>query len=293
MEYVVITPARNERGYIGATLESMIAQTQRPLRWVIVSDGSTDGTDELIDTYRAGYDWIELVRLPTHRDRSFAAKVEGFNAGFARVRDISFDVIASLDADIEFGPNYFEFLLQRFDADPRLGVAGTPFVEGNRHYDYRFTNIHHVSGACQVFRRQCFADIGGYVPIKGGGIDWVAVTTARCRGWHTQTFTEMTCHHLRPMGTATKSRFTVAFHQGQKDYYLGGHPVWQLFRSVRQATQPPYVFFGASLLAGYIWAWVRRVERPVSPGLMRFHRHEQMQRLRTFFRRATVVKRRS
>src|SRR5262245_32605816 len=102
MEYVVITPARNERGYIGATLESMIAQTRRPLRWVIVSDGSTDGTDELVDTYRARYDWIELVRLPTNRDRSFAAKVDGFNAGFARVRDIQFDVIASLDADIAF-----------------------------------------------------------------------------------------------------------------------------------------------------------------------------------------------
>jgi hypothetical protein len=293
MNYVVITPARNERGYIGATLESMIAQTQRPVRWVIVSDGSSDGTDELVDTYRARYDWIELVRLGVHRDRSFAAKVEGFNAGFARVRELSFDVIASLDADIAFGPNYFEFLLQRFAADPRLGVAGTPFVEGNRHYDYRFTNIHHVSGACQVFRRQCFEDIGGYVPIKGGGIDWVAVTTARWRGWHTQTFMEMTSQHLRPMGTATKSRFTVAFHQGQKDYSLGGHPVWQLFRSVHQAAQRPYVFFGASLFAGYVWAWVRRIERPVSPGLMRFHRHEQMQRLRTFFRRAAVAARRS
>jgi hypothetical protein len=264
----------------------MIAQTERPVRWVIVSDGSTDGTDELVDSYGARYDWIELVRLPADRDRSFAAKVHGFNAGFARLRELSFDVIASLDADIAFAPTYFEFLLERFAADPRLGVAGTPFVEGNRHYDYRFTNIHHVSGACQVFRRQCFEEIGGYVPIKGGGIDWVAVTTARWKGWHTQTFTEMTCQHLRPMGTATKSRFTVAFHQGRKDYALGGHPVWQLFRSVRQATQRPYVFGGASLFAGYVWAWARRVERPVSPGLMHFHRDEQMQRLRTFFGRA-------
>jgi glycosyltransferase involved in cell wall biosynthesis len=125
MKYVVITPARNERDYIGATLDSMIAQTQRPLRWVIVSDGSTDDTDELVDTYRARYDWIELVRLPTHRNRNFASKVEGFNAGLARY-ELSFEVIASLDADIAFKPNYFEFLLQRLNADPRLGVAGTP-----------------------------------------------------------------------------------------------------------------------------------------------------------------------
>jgi poly-beta-1,6-N-acetyl-D-glucosamine synthase len=262
----------------------MVAQTHLPLAWVIVSDGSTDGTDDLVEQYRARFPWIELVRLPKQRQRSFAAKVDAFNAGFNRIHALPFDLLVSLDADIAFDPGYFEYLVERFGANPALGVAGTPFVEKDRHYDYAYSNIEHVSGACQVFRRQCFDDIGGYLPIAGGGIDWVAVTTARLRGWQTRTFTEMTCRHLRPMGTAARSRLSVDFHHGQRDYYLGGHPLWQVFRSVHQAMRPPYVVVGASLMAGYVWAWMKRVRRPVSAELVRFHRAEQMQRLHAFLR---------
>jgi biofilm PGA synthesis N-glycosyltransferase PgaC len=285
LQYVVISPARNERKFIEQTLGSMLAQTRPPLRWVIVSDGSTDGTDELIERYQRRSDWLELVRLPLHRDRSFAAKVQAFNAGFERVRSLPFDLIASLDADLAFAPGYFEFLVSRFEANPRLGVGGTPFVEHGRHYNYDYTNIEHVSGACQVFRRQCFEDIGGYRPIEGGGIDWVAVTTARLKGWETRTFTELTCEHLRPMGSAVRSRIGAYFHHGKKDYYLGGHPVWQLFRALHQASRPPYAVAGASLLGGYVWAWLTRMERPVPPELVRFHQAEQMRRLRAFVRR--------
>lgn len=287
LQYVVITPARNEAKFIRRTLQSMVSQSHLPLRWVVVSDGSTDGTDEVVNEFQRGRDWIELVRMPEQRDRSFAAKVQCFERGFERVRDLPFDLVASLDGDIEFDARYFEFLLEKFDANPRLGVGGTPFVEAKdkTQYDYRYSNIEHVSGACQVFRRECFEQIGGYVPIKGGGIDWTAVTTARMKGWQTRTFPEKTCLHLRPMGTGSRSPLTVNFYHGQRDYYLGGHPVWQIFRSVHQLTRPPYVFGGVSLLAGYTWAWLRRVERPVSPELVRFNRKEQMDRLRTFFRK--------
>jgi glycosyltransferase involved in cell wall biosynthesis len=286
LRYVVITPARNEGRYIRRTLESMVAQSCPPLRWVVVSDGSTDDTDDVVNEYRQRRDWIELVRMPEQRDRSFAAKVQCFESGFARVKSLPFDLVASLDADIEFEPDYFEFLLARFAANPRLGVGGTPFVEANRErYNYEYSNIEHVSGACQVFRRQCYEDIGGYLGIKGGGIDWTAVTTARLKGWQTRTFPEKTCLHLRPMGTGARRPIAVNFHHGQRDYYLGGHPLWQLFRSAHQITRRPYVFGGLSLLAGYLWAAVRRVERPVSPELMRFHRAEQMNRLKQFFDR--------
>jgi glycosyltransferase involved in cell wall biosynthesis len=280
LRYVVVTPARDEEAYIRQTLESMAAQTRLPLRWVIVSDGSTDRTDEVVDDYRRGRDWIELLRMPGRRERSFAAKVRCFDRGFDRVRGLPFDLVASLDADVSFDPGYFEFLVGKFAENPRLGVAGTPFVEGHRHYDYRFTSIEHVSGACQVFRRECFEEIGGYVPIAGGGIDWAAVTTARMKGWQTRTFTEKTCQHLRPMGTGSRRRLSASFHHGQKDYVLGGHPVWQMFRGVHQMTRPPYLLGGMSLLAGYGWALLRRAERPVPADLVRFHRAEQMARLR-------------
>ncbi len=288
LRYVVITPARNEEQYIRLALDSMVAQTHPPVRWVIVSDASTDRTDEIVNEYRKRCDWIDLVRMPEHRDRSFAAKVQGFNAGFKAVESLHFDVVASLDADISFAPDYFEFLLGQFGWNPRLGVAGTPFVEGGSHYDYRFTNIEHVSGACQLFRRECFKEIGGYVPIKGGGIDWTAVTTARMKGWQTRTFTEKTCLHHRQMGTGSASQLRGIYRHGQKDYYLGGHPLWQMFRGSYQMTRRPYVIGGVSLLAGYASAFLRGAKRPISDELVRFHQAEQMSRLKRLFGKGRV-----
>jgi len=282
LTYALITPARNEEQFIRLTLESMVGQTCRPVRWVIVSDGSTDRTDDIVNEYVRSHDWITFIRLPEHRDRSFAAKVGSFNAGFEHIKTLTFDVVGNLDADISFEADYFAFLLGQFASNKRLGVAGTPFVEAGLHYDYRFTNIEHVSGACQLFRRECFAEIGGYVPIPGGGIDWTAVTTARMMGWQTRTFVEKTCVHHRPMGTgASNGQLKAAFRHGQKDYALGGHPLWQLFRGAYQMTRPPFVIGGAALLAGFAWALATRAERPISSALIEFNRTEQMARLRS------------
>jgi len=281
LTYAIITPARNEERHIRLTLESMARQSHPPVRWVVVSDGSTDRTDDIVGEYVSRTDWIEFVRLPVEQDRSFAAKVHAFNAGFERLEGLSFDVVGSLDADISFEPDYIEFLLARFAENPRLGVAGTPFVEDGTHYDYRFTNIEHVSGACQLFRRECFEQIGGYVPIAGGGIDWAAVTTARMKGWQTRTFVEKSCLHHRPMGTGSaKGQIRSLFRHGLKDYALGGHPIWQLFRGAYQMTRRPYVVGGAALLAGYVWALAAGRERPISIELVRFNRLEQMARLK-------------
>jgi glycosyltransferase involved in cell wall biosynthesis len=285
LRYVLITPARNEERFIRMTIESVIAQTHVPLRWVIVSDGSTDRTDAIVEEYRQQYSWITLIRMPEKRDRSFAAKVNCFNVGLDNVKQLPYDVIGNLDADITFEPEYFDFLLARFAMNASLGVAGTPFVENGAHYDYRFTNIEHVSGACQLFRRECFEQIGGYQPIKGGGIDWVAVTTARLRGWQTRTFTEKTCLHHRPIGTgSTSNKLKAIFRYGKKDYYLGGHPLWQVFRGAYQLTKPPYIVGGLCLIAGYWSAMLQRTKRPIPQELVDFQRAEQMARLRRLFR---------
>ncbi len=282
LTFALITPARNEEAFIEQTIQSVISQTILPKKWVIVSDGSTDGTDEIVQRYLPKYPWIELVRMPERRDRHFAAKVACFNAGFEKLKTEEFDIIGNLDADITFEKDYFEFLLSKFSADEQLGVAGTPFVEGANSYNFKFTTVEHVSGACQLFRRECFRQIGGYQPVKCGGIDWIAVTTARMNGWKTRTFVERVCHHHRPMGTAEVGALRANFKLGGQDYYLGGHPLWQLFRACYQATRKPYIAGGASLLAGYMWSWVRGIDRPVSPELIRFHRGEQMRRLKHF-----------
>jgi len=281
--YVLITPARNEAQFIDLTLRSVVAQTVRPLKWVIVSDGSTDGTDEIVEKYDVLHPWIELMRMPERQERNFAGKVHAFNAGYARVRNLDFEVIVSLDADISLGTDYFSFLLGKLAVDPMLGLVGTPFQEpSGQIYDYRFVSNEHVSGACQVFRRECFEAIGGYVPVKGGSIDHIAVITARMRGWKTRTFTEMVCLHHREMGTAQRSILRSKFKLGIKDYAVGNHPLWELFRATYQMTKAPLVVGGMAVGLGYFWALLRGVERPISDELMAFHRHEQMQRLKKF-----------
>lgn len=285
LTYVVITPARNEAQFIELTLKSVVAQTVLPLRWIIVSDGSTDGTDEIVRKYASEHPWIELLRMPERSERHFAGKVHAFNAGFDRVQGLDYDVVVSLDGDVSFDADYFSFLLDKLAADPTLGLTGTPFQEvSGRIYDYRFVSIEHVSGACQVFRRECFESIGGYVPVKGGSIDHIAVITARMKGWKTRTFTEKVCLHHRTMGTAQRSVLMSRFKLGVKDYAVGNHPLWELFRTVHQMRMAPLGLGGLALGAGYFWALLRRAERPVSRTLMDFHRQEQMQRLKKFFR---------
>lgn len=279
--YVVITPARNEARAIELTIRSMIAQTVLPLRWVIVSDGSTDATDEIVSGYTAVHPWMELICMPERRERHFAGKVYAFNAGRDRVASIPWEVIVSLDADITFDPDYFAFLLEKLAENRELGLVGTPFQEvSGETYDYRFVNIEHVSGACQVFRRECYEAIGGYVPVKGGSIDNIAVIMARMRGWKTRTFPEKFCLHHRDMGTAQRGPISARFKFGAKDYAIGNHPLWEVCRCLYQVTRKPPVVGGLALGAGYFWAWLTRVERPVSDELIAFHRREQMGRLK-------------
>lgn len=293
LPYVLITPARNESAFIEKTIQSVINQTVLPLKWVIVDDGSLDDTASIVKKYLPSHDWMELVELPKHRERNFAGKVYAFNVGLEKVKDVQYDIIGNLDADISFEETHFEFLLTKFSEDDNLGVAGTVFEEegGYSSATHSFEGQDIVAGQCQIFRRQCFLDIGGYKPHKAGGIDWMAVTTARMMGWTTRQFREKAFFHYRHLGTAERGRLAAAFSYGEKDYYLGGHPLWEMFRTAYRATQKPYVVGGLALGAGYCWAFLRRAKRPVSPELMRFHRQEQMLKLKTIVKTLLTFKR--
>jgi len=281
MKYVLITPARNEEAFIETTLASMLKQTVLPERWVIVDDGSTDNTAAIVASFADGISWIELLRREQRADRNFAGKVYAFKAGLERVQSIDFEIIGNLDADVSFDADYLDFLIRKFAEDSLLGVAGTPFTENSGYDSTRdsFEGENHVAGGCQLFRRRCFEEIGGYVPNRVGGIDWVAVTTARMRGWKTRSFPEKRFHHYRSLGTAERSVLGSLFSYGEKDYYLGGSPVWQIFRVAYRMGKRPVIIGGLALLFGYCWAALRRIKRPVSRELMRFHRREQMRKL--------------
>jgi glycosyltransferase involved in cell wall biosynthesis len=277
--YVLITPARNEVAFIEETIQSVVAQTVRPVKWVIVSDGSTDGTDEIVKRYAAEHDWIELLRMPERKERHFAGKVLAFNAGYERVRHLPYGFLACMDADISFQPDYFAFLLEKASRDSKLGVVGTAFRDSRVPYDYRFVSTEHVSGPCQVFRRECFEHIGGYLPLRGGGVDHVAVLTARMKGWKTRCFTDKAYHH-RDMGSAKHGALGYKFVTGRLDYALGGHPLWELFRVIYQMAKRPWVFGGIMIGAGYTFAALTRSKLSISRELVLFRRREQMVRLK-------------
>jgi glycosyltransferase involved in cell wall biosynthesis len=284
--YVVLTPARNESQFIELTIQSVVTQVVRPLRWVIISDGSTDGTDEIVQRYVAIHPWIELLRMPDRTQRHFAGKVNAINAGRARVAHLPYEVIACLDADISFESDYFSFLLEQLASDPNLGLVGTPYIDtSSQVYDYRFVSQANVSGACQVFRRQCFDDIGGYAEVKGGAIDTIASISARMKGWKTHTFTERQSLHHRMIGTAESGAIRARFFLGQRDYSIGNHPLWEGFRGIYQMTKKPWIIRGLALMAGYAWACLRHSSRPVSREIVAFRRKEQMHHLATLFTR--------
>jgi len=285
MKYILITAARNEELFITKTLDSVVTQTALPERWIIIDDGSTDRTAEIVESYTKRHPWIQLLRRPRRVDRNFAGKVQAVTAGLDQARSLEFEIIGNLDADISFEPDYMEFLLQRLSEDGELGVAGTPFTQDGGYDSARdsFEGDNYVAGPCQLFRYRCFQEIGGYVPNPAGGVDWIAVMTARMKGWKVRAFPEKRFHHYRTMGTAGRGTLGALFSYGEKDYYLGGSPVWQLFRVAYRMGKKPVLLGGLALLLGYVWAALRRVNRVVSPELMRFHRHEQMKKLRAVF----------
>jgi hypothetical protein len=286
MKYVLITPAHNEEGFIEKTLDAMITQTVLPERWVIVDDGSIDHTAEIVESYAKRHPWIELVRRQRRPDRNFASKAHAVAAGLERMGSLQFEIVGNLDADVSFGPDYMGFLMRKFAEDPELGVAGTPFTQDGDYDSSKdsFEGENYVAGPCQLFRRDCFQDIGGYVPNRAGGVDWIAAMTARMKGWNVRSFSEKRFHHHRTLGTAGQGPLRALFSYGEKDYYLGGSPVWELFRVAYRLTKKPRLTGGCALLLGYCWAALTRTKRAVGPELMRFHRREQMIKLGAIIR---------
>jgi GT2 family glycosyltransferase len=277
--YVVVTPAHNESETILAVMECLAAQTILPARWVVVDDASTDQTADLVRTAQSRFAWIDLICLQRGGDRNFGGKARGFNAGTDHLRGLSFDYIANLDADVTFPPDYFAYLLACLEADPRLGVVGTPFREGGfTGYDYRFTNPEHVSGACQLFRRACLEDVGGYQFIPSGGIDWVASTTARMLGWRTLTCPERHLMHHRRIGTGDRHGGNLQLRQGRKDYMLGNGLGWQMLRCLYQVRYRPYVTGAILMMVGYLQYALVRKPRPISARLVEFVRTEHSTR---------------
>jgi poly-beta-1,6-N-acetyl-D-glucosamine synthase len=284
LEYVLITPARDEDLFIDGVCQSVLRQTKQPKLWVIVNDNSADDTAERVRRYIHAAEWIVLVHAGNQRCRPFHSKVYGFNAGYDYIKrqQVSYDVIGNLDADVSCGDDYFEYLLTKFKESSGLGVAGTDYVERGFHSgrDTRASRLH-VNGQCQLFRRQCFEDIGGYKPTECGGEDLRAVIMARHHGWETRSFSERVLVHHRAMGTKHTGLLEAKFNHGRHDHIIGNPFLWQLLRVAYWTKHKPYFVGGIMLFLGYFWSFVRGDSIVLPPEALRSYRREQYQRLKT------------
>lgn len=284
-QYVLITPARNEEKYIECTIRSVVAQSVKPLRWIIVSDGSTDRTDEIVETYARRCSFIKLLSARNVGKRNFGSKVNAFNSGYNSLEGLSYSFIGNLDADVSFAPDYFEKVLNNFDNNPQLGIAGGIIEELiNGKYVTQNISLNSVAGAVQLFRRECFEQIGGYIPLKMGGIDAAAEIMARMHGWKVQTLPSLRVLHHRRVATGGGDILKARFRQGKMYYNLGYHPVFQLVRSAYKIADPPVLLGSTVMIAGFMWSYIRSHERGLPQEVNSFLRKEQKRRLRHLLR---------
>jgi poly-beta-1,6-N-acetyl-D-glucosamine synthase len=279
--YVLITPAKNEELFIGKTLDSVVSQTLKPLLWVIVDDSSTDRTAEIISKYAEQYNFISLLRMQTSSQRDFGRKAIAFKSGFASVQGLEYSYIGNLDADISLEPDYFQNIVNEFEKNPTLGIAGgSVYVKIGSKFVTGDNTLDSVGGAVQLFRRKCFEEIGGYLPLKQGGIDAAAEITARMKGWSVRKFPENKVWEHRMTGTAIDPLWSAEFKQGMRFHSLGYGTLFYLLRSVAKILDPP-LFIGSALsLSGF--AYARLSGRPISlpPEIVSYLRREQIAKVK-------------
>jgi hypothetical protein len=277
--YVLVTPVRNEVETVGRTIESVVGQTCLPKEWVIVSDGSTDGTNEVIESACLGRPWIRLLKLPARLERSFAAVVQNTELGVAALECQHFDYLGLLDADVEFQADYYERVLRRFDENPRLGLGGGVVIDVGSQPSRLPRNRSDVPGAVQFFRRECFRSLGPLYQVPEGGWDCLTCVVARMNGFETQLFPELVVKHLKPRNAAEGGAFRRHCQLGERDYALGYDPVFAVVRWLARAFDSPVLGGATAALLGYAGAALRRRPRVVPREVIDFMRKEQSERL--------------
>ncbi len=283
-KYVVISPVRDEAQYLQRTIDSMVAQTMRPTLWVIVDDGSTDDTPNIAVRAAQAHDWIQLYRRPDCGERKVGGGVvEAFYDGLSLVGLSDYEYVCKLDGDLEFGPTYFEHLLEKFEADPRLGTAsGKCWLATNSRLVLERTGDEFSLGACKTYRRKCFQEIGGLVR----EVMWDGIDCHRCRmsGWKALSYydEELRLIHLRPMGSSFRSIYHGRLRWGFGQYFMGTHPLYALAISVYRMFERPWMIGGLCILLGYLLGYVQGMNRYNDLEFRRYLRRWQLARLRPF-----------
>lgn len=286
LSYVLITPARNEERFISQTIDSVAAQTIKPLRWVIVNDGSTDRTKEIVQSRARAHEFITLVNLERVGQRDFARKAHAFAKGLSVIGDLDYRFIGNLDADISLQPDYYGAILGKFAEDPALGIAGgIVYTKIGERFLTSDATTHSVGGAVQLFRRDCFQAIGGYMPLPHGGIDAAAEIKARMLGWKVRKFLDYKVMEQRRTGSASGTPIAARIREGRRFHSLGYGLLFYLARSAYRLKDPPAVIGSLAAIYGYLNSYLKREPVQLPGDMVDFIRHEQLERLKTLCRR--------
>lgn len=278
--YVLITPAKDEETLIGETLASVISQSLLPKEWVIVNDGSTDGTADIVSAVCEDHPWIHLVNLAPRQSRGFDAVVHAAETGASAITVNDYQYIGLLDADLRFGPDYFEKLIQKFEVNPRCGLGGGMVIDLGEPKNRLPRSRQNVPGASQFFRRKCFEDLGGLLAIPEGGWDTITCIQARMLGYETHLFTDLVVDHLKPRNISEGGMLRRMWQMGVRDYALGYHPVFEVFKCIGRVKEDPMIVGASAWLCGYFAAYMVKRERMITNNMLRFSEAEQLKRVK-------------
>ncbi len=282
--YVLLTSARNEESDIEKTLEAVISQTTLPKKWIIVSDGSTDRTDEIVLQYTAIHSFIKFIRRDNLEGRNFASKVHSLNFGYKLLENMDFKFIGNLDADISFCDDYYEYMMDKFEQNESLGIIGGLIVEL---YNNKFTpqriSFDSVAGATQFFRQTCFEECEGYRPLKMGGEDALIENMAKMKGWAVRTLPDIKVYHHGRINGSNNKILNAKFNQGIMFSMLGYHPLFFILRFLYRIKDKPF-FIGSLLqIFGFFWFILKRERKPVPEDVIEYLRHEQLRKIKSSF----------
>ncbi len=276
--YVVITPVRDEEEHLRSTIESMIRQTVLPKEWVIVDDGSKDGTGKIIDDYASRYPWIRAVH---RKDRGFrkagGGVVDAFNDGYRALSCGDWDFMTKFDGDLTFETDYFEKCFDEFYRDDKLGVGGGVIcyvLDGVKRFEE--APAFHVRGATKIYRKACWDGIGGFLAAPGW--DTMDEVKANSLGWKTRSFPQLHLVHHRDTGAADGLWKTLVKY-GRANYICGYHPLFMISKCLVRLFRKPYVVGSIGLLYGFISGYVTNVPQVDDRAAIAYLRQQQLGRL--------------
>ncbi len=277
--YVIITPVRDEAQYIEKTIGSVVSQTVLPVEWVIVDDGSTDSTGEIITSYAKRHSWISPVRRSDRGFRKSASGVmEAFYEGWRHLRAQEWEFVVKLDGDLSFEPAYFEQCFAEFKSDPNLGIGGGVIhtVQGKVRTAEEAPAFH-VRGATKIYRRDCWKVIGGL--LEAPGWDTVDELKANMLGWHTRSFPQLVALQHRATGAADGT-WRDAVKNGRADYVSAYHPLFMIVKCLKRCFQKPFLVNALGHAWGYAGGYLQKTPRVQDADLIRYVHDQQLRRLR-------------